>query len=165
VERSAIRSWVGYALVASLIVGTVYMVASFRADSRHESEQSFQHGFVGILSILSGVALAVAYAFLGRGSVAPVPVAPAPESAYEGIGIGGTLASVSVLAAVLCWLPLLPVMSPIAMATTAVLTGLFGLRALRGRAGRVRDRATALAGTALGSLYFLLYVVVSWSRR
>jgi hypothetical protein len=139
------------------------MVASFRADSRHESEQSFQHGFVGILSILSGVALAVTYAFLGRGPVAPV--APAPESAYEGIGTGGTLASVSVLAAVLCWIPLLPVMSPIAMATTAVLTGLFGLRALRGRAGRVRDRTTAFAGTTLGSLYFLLYVVASWSRR
>ncbi len=148
------------AVVGSLASASVvyYLVGCVRAELSSNSETSFQSLVAAGISLVVAVIAWTVFAALGSARLPPARVHE--DESETGSDTGGILASVSVVAGVLAWLPLLPLVSPVGYAAIAMVAGLFALRALQSRGAR-RDLRIAVAGTVAGTLY----VLVLWLAR
>jgi hypothetical protein len=168
-DVSRLRLTASGVLIVIAVTGAVafvcYLRRALQADSSGQPEEGFwaivYSGLGAAGGLLSGVA---AYVALSGWRSSGQPRLTANPAVDEGLGVGGALASASLISGLLSWVPLLPVLTPVVYAAAAVLLGLLGVRALAEMPSRVRDRRLAFAGSALGFVYLALYLALTITR-
>lgn len=148
----------GLLILACGCAAGYFIYQSLRSDAARQPEESFQAIVRGGWFLLGAVFLGVLY-FSTRRRTASRLAQPSENAIQQGVAAARTMASISALAGVLCWLPLMPLLGPLGYAAAAVIAGLWAIRDMS-RAPNLRlERGLAIAGSASGAIYFVVYTI------
>jgi hypothetical protein len=149
----------------AVVLGAIfvyYVARGIQAERSGDSEGSFYAIVAAGIALVACVISGALFALLrSRGAVHAAPSAPVSERLVPPYA----LASVSAVAGVLAWLPLLPLVSPLGYAAIAVVVGMLGVRSASLVASERRELVASVVGVGLGLLHFIVRMVLDMQPR